>query len=224
MQPNLQVPSTLVLSWLLFLSHLCWKLFRFLFIHNNKQRRLMFIVAFGSKKTGCHNCCVSLPPTSWLLHPLPGSLLPLIIYRIILSRSGGILCCIASLHIINPVWRAAQTHHRPIFGQCGGCFVWATAKLMASLATEAREGISHGVGWLLWPSSDDLDWWWMDVFVVICAWKSTVLCMYSHKKTGFEQLSFFNSSLGDLKVRFVIKFPYFICRAWSALSKTVLTF
>jgi hypothetical protein len=27
---------------------------------------------------------------------------------------------------------------------------------MASSATEAREGISDGVGWLLWPSSDDL--------------------------------------------------------------------
>jgi hypothetical protein len=52
MQPNLQVPSTLVLGWLLFLSHLCWKLFRFPFVHNNKRRRLMFIVAFGSK-TGC---------------------------------------------------------------------------------------------------------------------------------------------------------------------------
>jgi hypothetical protein len=27
---------------------------------------------------------------------------------------------------------------------------------MASRAAEAREGISDGVGWLLWPSSDDL--------------------------------------------------------------------
>jgi hypothetical protein len=49
---------------------------------------------------------------------------------------------------------------------------------MASRATEAREGIGDGVGWLLWPSSDDLeaidmvlvvDRWLMDVFVVSCA-------------------------------------------------------
>jgi hypothetical protein len=28
---------------------------------------------------------------------------------------------------------------------------------MAGRATEAREGIDNGVGWLLWPSSDDLE-------------------------------------------------------------------
>jgi hypothetical protein len=29
------------------------------------------------------------------------------------------------------------------------------ARLMASMAAEAREGISDDVGWLLWPSDDD---------------------------------------------------------------------
>jgi hypothetical protein len=43
------------------------------------------------------------------------------------------------------------------------------------------------------------------------------------KKSGLAQLTFFKSSLGDLEVSFVIKYPYLICRAWSALSKTVLT-
>jgi hypothetical protein len=40
---------------------------------------------------------------------------------------------------------------------CGGCFISPMAKLTASSAKEAREGISDGVGWLLWPSSDDLE-------------------------------------------------------------------
>jgi hypothetical protein len=37
-----------------------------------------------------------------------------------------------------------------------GYFFDPKAKLTASRETGAREGISDGVGWLLWPSSDDL--------------------------------------------------------------------
>jgi hypothetical protein len=40
---------------------------------------------------------------------------------------------------------------------CGGSFSGYEVKLTASLVTEARGGISDGVGWLLWPSSDDLE-------------------------------------------------------------------
>jgi hypothetical protein len=38
----------------------------------------------------------------------------------------------------------------------GGYFFGSKAKLTASRAAGAMEGISYGVGWLLWPSSDDL--------------------------------------------------------------------
>ena len=34
----------------------------------------------------------------------------------------------------------------------GGCFISPTAKSTAKIASEARGGISNGVGWLLWPS------------------------------------------------------------------------
>jgi hypothetical protein len=57
-----------------------------------------------------------------------------------------------------------------------------------------------------------------------CAWKSTVLGTYSHKKVMVHAAHFFNCSLSDLiDVSFVHEYQYFICRAWSALSKTVLT-
>jgi hypothetical protein len=39
----------------------------------------------------------------------------------------------------------------------GGYFSGYEVKLTASSATEARGGISDGVGWLSWPSSDDLE-------------------------------------------------------------------
>jgi hypothetical protein len=39
---------------------------------------------------------------------------------------------------------------------CGGYFSGYEVKLTASSVTEARGGIIDGVGWLLWPSSDDL--------------------------------------------------------------------
>jgi hypothetical protein len=66
---------------------------------------------------------------------------------------------------------------------------------------------------------------WVDgcFFVVSCAQKSTVLGTYSHKKWRSAQLTFFNRSLSDLDVSFVNKYQYSICRAWYALSKTVLT-
>jgi hypothetical protein len=75
-----------------------------------------------------------------------------------------------------------------------------------------------------------VDRWLMDVFVVSCAWKSTVLLYVPHKKIQprqtkiqLAQLTFFNSSLSDADVRFVNEYQYLICRAWSVLSKTVLT-
>jgi hypothetical protein len=42
------------------------------------------------------------------------------------------------------------------------------------------------------------------------------------KNSVLAQLTFFNSSLRDVDVSLVNDYKYLICRAWSALSKTVL--
>jgi hypothetical protein len=75
---------------------------------------------------------------------------------------------------------------------------------MAGRATEAREGIGDGVGWLLWPSSDDLEAIghgfggrsMMDGCVV--REKVRYFCTYLTKKSRFAQLTFFNRSLRDV--------------------------
>jgi hypothetical protein len=43
--------------------------------------------------------------------------------------------------------------------------------------------------------------------------KVRYFCTYLTKKSGLAQLTFFNCSLGDLEVSFVIKYQYLICRA-----------
>jgi hypothetical protein len=70
----------------------------------------------------------------------------------------------------------------------------------------------------------------MAACVVSCAWKSTVLVRTLTKnptkdkpRSNLAQLTFFKRSLSDLKVSFVNKYQCLLCRAWSALSKTVLT-
>jgi hypothetical protein len=104
---------------------------------------------------------------------------------------------------------------------------------MASSATKARGGISDSVGWLLWSSSDDLEAighgfggqltdQWVDC-CVLCAKKYGTFVRTSQKNSTFAQLTFFNRSLSDVDISFINKYQYFICRAWSALSKTVLT-
>jgi hypothetical protein len=69
-----------------------------------------------------------------------------------------------------------------------------TAKSMAGRATEAREGIGNGVGWLLWPSSDDLeaigqvsvvDRWL--IVVVLCVKKYRTFVRSSQKNKGPHQ-------------------------------------
>jgi hypothetical protein len=76
----------------------------------------------------------------------------------------------------------------------GGCFISPTVKLTASLATEARGGISDGVGWLLWPLSDDLEaighgfggrstHWWVDC-CVLCAKKYGTFVRTSQKNSS----------------------------------------
>jgi hypothetical protein len=92
---------------------------------------------------------------------------------------------------------------------------------MAWRETEAREGINDGVGWLWRPSSDDsgaieqgfCGRSMMDGCVV--REKVRYFCTYLTKKSGFVQLTFFNRSLGDLEVSFLIEYPYLnlICRA-----------
>jgi hypothetical protein len=170
------------------------------------------------------------PPNSWLLHPR--------------SMDGWSIA-----HLIDPYGGRGQLFHRSPLpspstscadeqlkvaiapSSCcrGGCFISPTAKLTASRATEARGGISDGVVWLLWLLSDDLEAIGhgfggrsvMDGCVV--REKIQYFCTYSHKKIGVGAAHFFNSSLRDLEVSFVKKYLYVICRAWSALSKTVFT-
>jgi hypothetical protein len=64
---------------------------------------------------------------------------------------------------------------------------------------------------------------WVDGWLCceLCVKKVRYLYVLSQKDP--PQLTFFNRSLSDLKVSFVNKYPYLICRAWSVLSKTVLT-
>jgi hypothetical protein len=101
------------------------------------------------------------------------------------------------------------------------------------MAAEAREGIGDDVGWLLWPSPDDSEAighgfdgrsmsWWMFLLWVVRE-KVRYLVRTLTKKWRSAQLTFFNRSLSDLDVSFVIKNQYLIYRAWSELSKTVLT-
>jgi hypothetical protein len=85
----------------------------------------------------------------------------------------------------------------------------------------------------LWPSPDDsvaighgfggrsmVDGCFCCVFV---REKVPYLVRTLTKKWRLAQLTFFNRSLSDLDVSFVNEYKYLICRAWSALSKTVLT-
>jgi hypothetical protein len=62
---------------------------------------------------------------------------------------------------------------------------------MASMASEARGGISDGVGWLSPDDSEDIghgfglvDRWLMGVFVVLCAKKYGTWYVLSQKNDG----------------------------------------
>jgi hypothetical protein len=68
-----------------------------------------------------------------------------------------------------------------------------------------------------------VDRWLMDIFVVICEWKkySTLYVLSQKIKVGAAH--FFQPLTKDLELSFVIEYPYLICRAWSVLSKSVLT-
>jgi hypothetical protein len=48
---------------------------------------------------------------------------------------------------------------------------------------------------------------------VLCVKKYGTLVRTLTKKSGLAQLTFFNCSLGNIEVSFVIKYPYLICRA-----------
>jgi hypothetical protein len=47
----------------------------------------------------------------------------------------------------------------------------------------------------------------------LCVKKSTVLGTYTHKKIRVGAAHFFNCSLDDLEVSFIIKYLYLTCRA-----------
>jgi hypothetical protein len=86
----------------------------------------------------------------------------------------------------------------------------------------ALVAIGHGFGghrtWFRWS----IDGWWMFLLWVVRE-KVRYLVRTLTKKWRSAQLTFFNRSLSDLDASFVNKYKYLICRAWSALSKTVLT-
>ena len=130
-------------------------------------------------------------------------------------------------------WREAPTHHRPIFmlprrlfyqphGKINGLdrFVgkgrhqrWCWMALVAIV----RWFGGHRT-WFRWS----IDGWWMFLLWFVRE-KVRYLVRTLTKKWRSAQLTFFNRSLSDLDASFVNKYKYLICRAWSALSKTVLT-
>jgi hypothetical protein len=63
---------------------------------------------------------------------------------------------------------------------------------------------------------------WVDC-CVLCVKKYRTWYILSQKIKVSAQLTFFNRSLSDLDQSFINEYQYLICRAWSALSKTVLT-
>jgi hypothetical protein len=145
-----------------------------------------------------NNIVVSLPSpspqNSWLLHP-PVDPRPLDYLLNQLEQVWGQLFDSSPL----PSTSCAEEQLEPAIApsSCcrGGCFISPTAKLMASRATEAREGIGDGVGWLSSPSSDDLEAIghgfggrstdrWVDccVLCLVVREKVRYFCMYLTKK------------------------------------------
>ncbi len=104
-------------------------------------------------------CCVfplHLPQPSWLLHP-PIDTRPIDRSSNRFEPVGGQLFHPFPL----PRTSCAEKQLQPTIASSSccrwGCFVSPNAKLTDSRAAEARGGISDGVGWLLWPLSDDLE-------------------------------------------------------------------
>jgi hypothetical protein len=208
MQPNLHVPSTLVLGWLLFLSHLCCKLFWFPFVRDNERRPLMFIVAFESK-TGCRWPRISnwprarriivVSPTLRLLHPQlivtsPHQSLPSQSpIKSIRKGTGPIVLLVPPQAHLVP--KSSSNMKSPHLRAAAGAICLAPRRNWRPWEQRRREKASamvldgscgHRRTWFWW-SIDEL----MDVFVVSCAWKSTVLGMYSHKKIRLGAAHFF---------------------------------
>ena len=130
------------------------------------------------------------PPNSWLLHP-PVDPRPLDYLLNRFERVWGQLFYWSPL----PSTSCAEEQLEPAIApsSCcrGGCFISPTAKSMASMASEARGGISDGVGWLSPDDSEDIghgfglvDRWLMGVFVVLCAKKYGTWYVLSQKNDG----------------------------------------
>ena len=106
------------------------------------------------------NCCIFplhlLPQPSWLLHP-PIDTRPIDRSSNRFEPVGGQLFHPFPLPRTSCAEKQLQPAIAPSSCCRWGCFVSPNAKLTASRAAEARGGISDGVWWLLWPSSDDLE-------------------------------------------------------------------
>jgi hypothetical protein len=96
------------------------------------------------------SCRPPFPPNSWLLYP-PVDPRPLDLPFNRFERVRGQLFHWSPLPSTSCAEEKPQPAIAPSLRCRGGCFISPTAKLTASRATEAREGIGDGVGWLWWP-------------------------------------------------------------------------
>jgi hypothetical protein len=178
-------------------------------------------------------CLSPLPPPKQLIVTSPGRPPPsrLFIKSIRAGLGPIVLLVPPPEHIL--CWRAAGTCHRPIFVLPWGLFHQPHSKI---------DGLDGFGG-----EGRHQRWCWM-ALVAIARWfggyrtwfrsgrsmvdgcfccavreKVRYLVRTLTKKWRSAQLTFFNRSLSDLDVSFVNKYQYLICRARSALSKTVLT-
>jgi hypothetical protein len=95
----------------------------------------------------------------------------------------------------------------------------STGAISLAPRQKAREGISDGVGWLLWPSSDDLKatghgFGGRSVIDgrVVCE-KVRYFCTYSHKKIKVHTNPQLCPHVGTCRSSFVQKCEYAYCRA-----------
>jgi hypothetical protein len=188
-------------GWLLFVLHVCCKWSRppFIrdnpFVRDNEQRWLLFIVVFGGK-TGCRwpwispglesEIIVVFPPSvsvpSWLLHPSVNPR-PLDCSLNRFEPVGGQSSHSSPLPKTSSAEEQLQPNITPSSCWHGGYFLaprqdwrprwlWRRGKASAMMLD-----VSCGHRPMIRRPSDMVsvvDRWLMDVFVVICAWKSTV--------------------------------------------------
>ena len=191
-------------------------------------------IGSGLKYECCNLLCLPPPsPSTQLIVTSPGQSPPSRLFiKSIRAGLGPIVVLVPPPeHIL--CWKAARMHHRPIFvlprrlfhqphGKIDGLIGdggkgrhqrWCRMALVAIIRwfgghrTSFRWSIDELMDFLLWAVRE----------------KVRYLVRTLTKNSVFAQLTFFNRSLSDLKVSFVNKYQYLICRAWSELSKTVLT-